>query len=282
MALPKFSQPNIPGGTNLSASGPGAPDQGPIDRPNPLLKKTVYQNDNVFGAPAQNQSGYFTHQVNGSIGYQPPVPTMHISNTSAFRPRPGQPYQQHYPPSAPTTKQMPVQAPLNAPMAHRPFQAHYQQPMQQFRTPRQSPLFQPGQVPKPKPVKQSQSAGGVLNLNTLDWKAFAFNSFLVVLATSVAVTGYFYFTRPGASVSADVAGAATSSEVMANVAEHVVVPTGRPQIYKIDNSDAVKQKDPDFFKNVQSGDYLLIYSGKSVLYRPALEKIIAVTDKEIR
>lgn len=261
MALPKFSQPTISSNADWPKSASGAPDQGPIDRPNPLLNKAVYQNNNVFGGPAQNQSAYFPHVVNGSVGYQPPVHTMPVANTSAFSPQPGQPYRPiHYPAmNAPRTPQM-----------------------AQFPVQKSSPLYQRSLAPKPQSNNTDRPAGIGMSLNRLNWKSFALNSFLIILTSAVAVTGYFYFTRTGSSVSADVAGAATSSEVIANIADNAIVPSGTPQIFKIDNVDAVKQKDTDFFSSVQTGDYLLLYTGKSVLYRPSAEKIVAVTDKEIR
>lgn len=291
MALPKFSQ-TIPGANGLG------PDNGPVDRPNPLLNKTGHQNDDAFNHNwAQGDQGMMSQQPTHMSGMHPmpqmqkPYPAIvgKMPQTNPFTGAPvmqqGQPW--HVKPMPINNRLAPRALPQNqGPVLNKQYQQRPIPPRnQQFRP--QSPLFQP----KMNRAKMSAMKNSPANNNdgsndssavmpAFSFNKLAFNGFMAILIAAVGITGYLYMKQQDAD-SGVVAGIATTSEVVSQIELNVSVPNEEAKIYKIDDISAVQAKDPVFFAKAASGDYLVLYTGKSVLYRPSERKIIAVADKDL-
>jgi hypothetical protein len=70
---------------------------------------------------------------------------------------------------------------------------------------------------------------------------------------------------------------ATEDGVIDTVGKHISLPFGKPSIAQV--NDASKLKDTQyFFKDVANGDIVLVYPTAIILYRPSLDKLIAVGD----
>lgn len=293
MALPKFSQ-TIPGANGLG------PDNGPVDRPNPLLNKAGHQNDEAFNHNwAQGSQNMAPQQPTHMSGMGPmpqiqkPYPAI-VGKMPQANPFAGSPAMQQGQPwhikSMPINNRLvPRSVPQNnhAPVLNKQYQQHPMPIQQQFR--QQSPLYQPkansANMPATKSNQSNQPNSTVNDDSSAAVPAFsfnklAFNGFMAILIAAVGITGYLYIKQQDAD-SGVVAGIATTSEVITQIELNVSVPNEEAKIYKIDDVAAVQAKDSVFFAKAASGDYLVLYTGKSVLYRPSERKIIAVADKDL-
>ncbi len=112
----------------------------------------------------------------------------------------------------------------------------------------------------------------------ISWKAVLLAA---VLAALVGVSIYFYsrFQHSQALLKDPVAATREeTNNLISKVGRHIQLPAGEvPTIAKV--SDVSQLKDQPFFANAQPGDTVLIYvtSGKAILYRPEIDKIIEIT-----
>ena len=60
------------------------------------------------------------------------------------------------------------------------------------------------------------------------------------------------------------------------VSVHIILPTETPTIYKVADPSQVKKSYGDFFMDASTGDHLLIYSGKAIIYREIEDVIVNV------
>jgi hypothetical protein len=50
----------------------------------------------------------------------------------------------------------------------------------------------------------------------------------------------------------------------------------QPTVARVENVDTLKKSNPDFYKNVAAGDYLILYPQRAVIYRKTENKIMNV------
>lgn len=61
-----------------------------------------------------------------------------------------------------------------------------------------------------------------------------------------------------------------------NLREIMLLPDEQPTIATLVDVDALKEENPEFYKNAQNGDLLVIYSEKAILFREDEKRIINV------
>lgn len=70
-------------------------------------------------------------------------------------------------------------------------------------------------------------------------------------------------------------------KLLADVSNLVALPIDEePTIFTVMNVDILKQRDPEFYKNVAVGDKIIIYTTRAIIYRPISGEVINVTAVE--
>ncbi len=102
----------------------------------------------------------------------------------------------------------------------------------------------------------------------------------ILLLTAIGTAGYFYWqyrnSQPG------VAETKETKALVETISDLMLLPEGEePTLATV--TDKEKLADQPFFQKAENGDKVLIYSnsGRAVLYRPSLKKIIDVTTVNI-
>lgn len=49
-----------------------------------------------------------------------------------------------------------------------------------------------------------------------------------------------------------------------------------PTVAKVEDVEILKKTNPDFYKDVQTGDYIIIYSNRAIIYRENENKVINI------
>lgn len=49
-----------------------------------------------------------------------------------------------------------------------------------------------------------------------------------------------------------------------------------PTVARVENPDTLKQSNPDFYKDIQQGDYLVLYPQRAIVYRKDINQIINI------
>lgn len=101
-----------------------------------------------------------------------------------------------------------------------------------------------------------------------------FWTLLLLVIVFACTTAYFYLKTGVVQSEAGLGSTSTDEEVLARVGEHILLPESeKPTIATV--SDIEKLRDQPFFTRAQEGDFVLIYpSGRLILYRPSLERIV--------
>jgi len=106
--------------------------------------------------------------------------------------------------------------------------------------------------------------------------------FAIILILFIAVAGALCYWRWGGTFRQPTKGVATLSTDEINtlinkVSKLIVIKTDeKPTVATIQDADILRTQNPDFYKNAQNGDRLLIWSDKAVLYSSATDKLLAV------
>lgn len=71
--------------------------------------------------------------------------------------------------------------------------------------------------------------------------------------------------------------ASKADKVIIKVQKILLVPTDSdPTVIEVSDVTRLKSTNPEFYKDVESGDYLLMYPGKAVIYRQSSNQIINI------
>jgi len=102
---------------------------------------------------------------------------------------------------------------------------------------------------------------------------------VVVLSLGAAV--YFYAQYKDASSSTPDAVAAKNAEestqVIAELNDVLLLTDDTdPTVARVDDAEALKAANPDFYSNVKNGDYLILYPSRAVIFRSEDKQIINV------
>ncbi|MEK7115786.1 MAG: LytR C-terminal domain-containing protein [Patescibacteria group bacterium] len=103
---------------------------------------------------------------------------------------------------------------------------------------------------------------------------------LVVILLTAVILGIMNRVRPPQPVPKISRATTDSSDVeavVAKVATHILVQQGEaPNVATVQDPELLKQQSPVFYKDVQVGDRLLVWSDKAVLYSPSRDILLAV------
>ncbi len=126
--------------------------------------------------------------------------------------------------------------------------------------------------PQPQPKRRRK-----LKLTKKHWVAAA----IVLLIVAIGALAYGYMqTRKQLTEQSQGKGGGAQTEIqriVGQVEDTIELPADEtPTLATVDNVDKLKEQNPEFFKNAQTGDKLLIYksASRALLYRPSTEKII--------
>jgi len=68
-----------------------------------------------------------------------------------------------------------------------------------------------------------------------------------------------------------------SSQVLADVKRVILIDEAdEPTIAKVQRADTLRKNNPDFYKNVSDGDYLILYKKRAIIYRQSNSQIINI------
>jgi len=104
---------------------------------------------------------------------------------------------------------------------------------------------------------------------------------LVVLAALVlaALAAVMYF-KPGKASLSDTASVTTEEQAKTTVSKIkqilLVEGTEDPAVAEIKDVETVKKSNPEFYKNADNGDKLVVYSYRAIIFRESANQIINV------
>jgi hypothetical protein len=102
----------------------------------------------------------------------------------------------------------------------------------------------------------------------------------VLLLMAVSVAGYFYYQY---RKTPEIANAKELKELQTTIGKIMILPTEEePTLATV--ADKEKLADQPFFQKAENGDKVLIYtnSGRAILYRPSLDRIVDVTSVNVK
>lgn len=101
---------------------------------------------------------------------------------------------------------------------------------------------------------------------------------LLVIATGlgvvVGVYGGAYFFRRGIPVT--VSKVPAINRLLERVRTHIIINTSEdPTVATVENAETLRQQNPVFYKDVQAGDKLIVWTDRAVLYSPKRDLVLA-------
>lgn len=104
---------------------------------------------------------------------------------------------------------------------------------------------------------------------------------IVLVVASISIAFYFWNEAQNAKGQTPEGIAAKNQEESDRVinALNLVLYTeteNAPTVARIEDPDVLKQANPDFYKNAQVGDYLILYPQRAVVFRESENRIINV------
>ncbi len=112
---------------------------------------------------------------------------------------------------------------------------------------------------------------------------FIFVLIIAMLASAVYLMvtgkgGYWKAETPSQEpVPSGQATVQASGSLTERVGKHILITEKEaPRVYTINNIDLVRQKNPDFYKDAQQGDKVLIWKDRAIIYSEQLDRIVAV------
>ncbi|MDA9865569.1 hypothetical protein N9C96_02725 [bacterium] len=108
------------------------------------------------------------------------------------------------------------------------------------------------------------------------FKYYAIAGILVALIILLGLSAILIQAITGGLLGGKNTDKITSNEVKARVAELIIVDQANPTVAEITDGAALRQDNPELYGDVQTGDYLLVYSDKAIIYSPDQDKLVTV------
>lgn len=110
-------------------------------------------------------------------------------------------------------------------------------------------------------------------------KKIALLSANILLLVSLGFTSVFYYIKYTDAKEASLTSEQKLAKYEKEISKSYTLPTDeKPQLYDVNNADQLRkdESNKDFFKDIQNGDVLLIYTNNKlgIIYRPTTKKII--------
>lgn len=104
---------------------------------------------------------------------------------------------------------------------------------------------------------------------------------VVVLIAALGAAGYFWNDARQAKQQSPEAVAQKNQEetdqVVTSLSKIIVIEgEDKPTVARVENPDTLKKANQDFYKNVQIGDYLVLYPQRAIIYRLGENKIVNI------
>jgi hypothetical protein len=102
-----------------------------------------------------------------------------------------------------------------------------------------------------------------------------------VVVISVLLAGYFYVEAENAREQSPEAVAARnladSQRIVEKVSEILITESeAEPTVARVEDPQVLRDANPDFYKNVDAGDYLVLYPQRAIIYRESENRVINV------
>jgi hypothetical protein len=112
-------------------------------------------------------------------------------------------------------------------------------------------------------------------------KTWQFALMLVLLLAALGAAGYFWNesrTAKSQTVESIAAKNAEESSEVINELNKVLLTESdaEPTVARVDNPDVLRNANKDFYKNVQAGDYLILYPQRAIIFRVEEKRVINV------
>lgn len=106
-------------------------------------------------------------------------------------------------------------------------------------------------------------------------------SLIIALVLALGAAGYFYVDSQKAHNNTIEAIAQRnqqeSSQVVVKLESILLETTDQePTVARVENAQTLKESNPEFYKNVQNGDYIVLYPQRAVIYREEIDQIINI------
>ncbi|MCA9324103.1 hypothetical protein KC992_03285 [Candidatus Saccharibacteria bacterium] len=117
-----------------------------------------------------------------------------------------------------------------------------------------------------------------LKLPKFSWKMLVM---ALLLLCAIGAAGFFWNDAREAKQQTPEGVAARNQqetqEVVASLSAQLLIEgDAKPTVARVENPDVLKKANQDFYKNVQTGDYLVLYPQRAIIYRKEEKKIINI------
>ncbi len=104
---------------------------------------------------------------------------------------------------------------------------------------------------------------------------------LIVALAGLGAAGYFWNDARSAKQQTPEGVAQKNQEetdqVVSSLASIILIEgEDKPTVARVENPDVLKKANQDFYKNVQVGDYLVLYPQRAIIYRLGEKKIVNI------
>ena len=104
---------------------------------------------------------------------------------------------------------------------------------------------------------------------------------VAVVVVALGVAAFFWNEAREANSQSDEAVAARnaeeSAEVVGNLDKILLTESeSEPTVARVEDPELLQNANPDFYKNVAEGDYLILYPQRAIIYRNSEDRIINI------
>ena len=105
---------------------------------------------------------------------------------------------------------------------------------------------------------------------------------VLVLLMLVSLGAALYFwndARDAKNETPDAVAAnniAETERVVRELGDIIILSEDSPTVARVEDPSVLKKSNPDFYENIQVGDYLVLYPQRAVIYRSSEKKIINI------
>lgn len=127
-------------------------------------------------------------------------------------------------------------------------------------------------------IKQASTKRVRVKKLPFNWKVIAV---MVVIVLALGTAFYYWNEAQTAKSSTPEAVAAKNQEESARVIESLSLilyteSEDEPTVARIEDPEVLKNANQDFYKNAQTGDYLVLYPNRAIIYRETEKQVINV------
>lgn len=106
---------------------------------------------------------------------------------------------------------------------------------------------------------------------------------LLILVLVAGLAGTMYYKDRAEKVESDPASVqqeknqAETDRVLGSLKKTILIgETDAPTVARVEDPEKLKSSNPDFYKDIQTGDYLIIFPKRAIVYRESNDQIINI------